>query len=182
MINLEEKTVSREDIFNGRVFDVHRDKILLPDNREAFREVVEHNGGVCIAAVDEENNIYLVEQFRYPLREVTLEVVAGKLEKGEDPLEAAIRELSEEAGLKTASIRQVGILYPSPGYCSEKLYLYLATELQEGEQHLDDGEFLKCIKVPLSTAVEMVVSDQIVDGKTKALVLLVDKLTNGEKI
>lgn len=175
-MNLVEKTIAREDIFSGKVFDIHKDTVVLPDNKQAFREVVEHSGGVCIAAIDEKRNIFLVEQYRYPLQAVTLEVVAGKLEKGEDPLEAAIRELSEETGLKADSIKKIGTFHSSPGFCSEKLHFYLATELSQEEQHLDEGEFLNCTKLPLTKVVDMIINDEITDGKTKALVLMVDKI------
>ena len=175
-MELYEKTLEREDIFSGRVFDIHRDRVVLPDDSRAFREVVEHNGGVCVAAVDNERRVYLVEQYRYPLKTVTLEIVAGKLEKGEEPLAAAKRELSEEAGLEAGEVRLVGTFYSSPGFCSEKLYLFLATDLKEGEQHLDDGEFLRCRRMPLAEAVEMVMSDLIADGKTKTLILLADRI------
>ena len=171
-----EETLSREEIFEGKVFTIHRDSVRLQDETKATREVVEHPGGVCIAAVDSRRFIYLVEQYRYPLGEVTLEVAAGRLEPGEDPLCAAVRELSEETGFSAENIKKVGTFYSSPGFCSEKLHLFLATELIEGEQHLDDGEFLRCVRMPLDEAVKKIMSDEIVDGKTKALVLLADRL------
>ena len=176
-----EKTEKREDIFSGRVFEIHRDEVMLSDGTRAYREVVEHGGGVCIAAVDENENILLVRQYRYPLKKVTVEVPAGKLEKGEDPLDAALRELSEETGYKAGEIVKVGTFLSSPGFCSEKLHFYLATGLTPGKQHLDDGELLNCIRIPLHQAVDMVLSDEIDDGKTKSLVLLADKIINGNR-
>lgn len=171
-----EKTLSREDIYHGRVFDIHRDRVRLSDGSEAGREVVEHSGGVCIAAVDEARNICLVTQFRYPLGEETLEVPAGKLEPGEDPLVAAVRELGEETGYTAENIEKIGTFYSSPGFCSETLHFYLATGLTPGEQHLDEGELLTARKLPLDEAVRMVLCDKIKDGKTKTLVLLADRL------
>lgn len=179
-MKLQETTISREDIFSGRVFNIHKDKVLLPDNSQAYREVVDHSGGVCVAAIDNENNVFLVEQFRYPMKEVTLEVVAGKLEKDEDPYEAALRELSEETGLKAGKLEKVGTFYPSPGFCSEKLHFYHATDLTQEDQHPDEGEFLNCIKMPMEKAVQMILSDEIIDGKTKALILLIDRICKGE--
>lgn len=173
-----EETLSREDIFRGRVFDIHRDVVRLPDGKQSFREVVEHSGGVCIAAVDDERGIYLVEQYRYPFGELTLEVAAGRLEPGEDPLDAAVRELSEETGLTAKDMKKVGVFYSSPGFLSEKLHLYLATGLTAGRQHLDEGEFLRVKRMPLSEAVDKVIFDEIADGKTKTLVLLADRLIN----
>lgn len=171
-----EETLSREDIYEGRVIDIHRDRVRLSDGSEGTREVVEHPGGVCIAAVDEGRNIYLVRQFRYPLGRETLEVPAGKLERGEDPLPAAVRELGEETGLSAERIRPVGTFFSSPGFCSERLFFYLATGLVPGEQHLDEGELLNVEKLPLEQAVSMAMSDEIQDGKTKALILIADKL------
>lgn len=171
-----EETLFREDIFFGRVFKVHRDRVRLSDGSEAEREVVEHSGGVCIAAVDEKRNICLVTQYRYPLKEETLEIPAGKLESGEDPLEAAIRELGEETGYSAKTIKKIGTFCSSPGFCSETLHFYLATDLLEGEQRLDEGELLTAKKLPLDVAVRMVLEDEIKDGKTKALILLADKL------
>ena len=179
-MDLSEETLEREDIFKGKVFDVHRDVVRLPDGKQAFREVVEHSGGVCIAAVDGERNIYLVEQFRYPFREVTLEVAAGRLEAGEEPLAAAVRELSEETGISAKEIKKVGTFYSSPGFLSEKLHLYLAEGITVGRQHLDDGEFLCVRKIPLCEAVDMVFLDEISDGKTKVLILLADRLAAGK--
>ena len=177
-MELNEVTLSREDIFKGRVFEIHKDIVKLPDGTQAYREVVEHTGGVCIAAVDEDNHIFLVEQFRYPIKKITLEVPAGKLEFNEDPLKAAIRELSEETGFSAGNIVKIGSFYPSPGFCSELLHFYLATDLVQGEQHLDEGEFLRCIRMPLKEAVEKVLSDEIDDGKTKALIMLADRIIN----
>lgn len=175
-MDLFEETIGRQDIFKGRVFDIHRDAVRLPDGSMSFREVVEHCGGVCIAAVDNERNIYLVEQYRYPFGEVTLEVAAGRLEKDEDPCAAAARELSEETGITAKDIKKIGTFYSSPGFLNEKLHLYLATELSFGRQHPDEGEFLRMVKLPLEDAVGKVLSDDIVDGKTKTLVLLADRL------
>lgn len=175
-MDFSEKTRSSETVFEGRVFTAKRDTALLPNGRLASREVVVHNGGVCIAAVDDERNIYLVDQFRYPFMKTLTELPAGKLEKGEDPDLAAARELKEETGFTAKSLVRVAESYPSPGYCSEILYLYLATGLTAGEQKLDEDEFLSCYKLPLSEAVRRVMSGEISDGKTQSLVLLADRL------
>lgn len=175
-MDFSEKTRSSETVFEGRVFTAKRDTALLPNGRLASREVVVHNGGVCIAAVDDERNIYLVDQFRYPFMKTLTELPAGKLEKGENPDLAAARELKEETGFSAKSLVRVAESYPSPGYCSEILYLYLATGLTAGEQRLDEDEFLSCYKLPLSEAVRRVLSGEISDGKTQSLVLLADRL------
>ncbi len=175
-MKLSEKTKSVETIFEGKIIRVHKDIAVLQNGREATREVVEHPGGVCIAAVDSNRNIFLVDQFRYPMGEVVTELPAGKLEWGEDPDSAAERELKEETGFTADSIKCLGVTYPSPGFSAEKLYLYLATGLHEGEMNLDEDEFLNCYKTPLSEAVKMVEDNRIKDGKSVSLILLADKL------
>ncbi|MBD5153138.1 MAG: NUDIX hydrolase [Oscillibacter sp.] len=170
-MDLMEKTLSSEKIFDGRIIHVHRDTIRLPDGGEATREVVDHPGGVCILALDDENRALLVSQFRYPYGKVLREVPAGKLEYGEDPTEAAIRELKEETGAVAGDFRSLGELYPSPGYCGEIIRMYLARDLTFGETHLDEDEFLDLERVPFDELVEQVLSGEIKDAKTIAVVL-----------
>lgn len=170
-MELIEKTLSRETIFDGRIIHVHRDSVQLPNGETATREVVDHNGGVCILALDDENRALVVSQFRYPYQEVVREVPAGKLERGEDPREAAIRELKEETGAVAGDFRSLGELYPSPGYCGEIIRMYLARELRFGETHLDEDEFLNLERVPFDELVEQVLSGEIKDAKTIAVVL-----------
>lgn len=170
-MDLIEKTLSSEKIFDGRIIHVHRDTIRLPDGGEATREVVDHPGGVCILALDDENRALLVSQFRYPYGKVLREVPAGKLEYGEDPTEAAIRELKEETGAVAGDFRSLGELYPSPGYCGEIIRMYLARDLTFGETHLDEDEFLDLERVPFDELVEQVLSGEIKDAKTIAVVL-----------
>ena len=170
-MDLMEKTLSSEKIFDGRIIHVHRDTIRLPDGGEATREVVDHPGGVCILALDDENRALLVSQFRYPYGKVLREVPAGKLEYGEDPTKAAIRELKEETGAVAGDFRSLGELYPSPGYCGEIIRMYLARDLTFGETHLDEDEFLDLERVPFDELVEQVLSGEIKDAKTIAVVL-----------
>ena len=140
-MELIETTLSSEKIFDGRILHIRRDTVRLPDGSDATREVVDHPGGVCVLALDDENRALLVSQFRYPYKEVVREVPAGKLEYGEDPREAAIRELAEETGATAGEFRSLGELYPSPGYCGEIIRMYLARDLTFGETHLDKDEF-----------------------------------------
>jgi len=175
-----EKTLSSETIFEGRLIRVRRDTVELADGYRTVREVVDHPGGVVIAAVDEDGFLYTVEQYRYPFGETVLELPAGKLEWGEDPDAAAVRELREETGLTASSMRRVGVTYPSPGYCGEKLYLYLASGLSQGSQDLDEGELLRCSKMPFGQALAMVRANAIRDAKTIALILLADQLIREE--
>lgn len=170
-MELTEKTLSSEKIFDGKILHIRKDTILLPDGHQAFREVVDHPGGVCVLALDEQDRVLLVKQFRYPYMKVLRELPAGKLEYGEDPREAAIRELREETGAAPGKFESLGELYPSPGYCGEIIRMYLARDLQFGETHLDEDEFLTLERVPFDTLVQEVVSGEIRDAKTIAAVL-----------
>lgn len=170
-MDYSEITLSREEIYRGRIITLHRDTVRLPDGTETLREVVEHPGGVTVIPVDEAGNVCCVRQYRYPYGEHVLETPAGKLEKGEDPLDCAVRELGEETGLTAENYVFLGKLYPSPGYCGEILYIYLATGLKPGKQHLDAGEFLDVEKYSLDALTDMVMRNEIVDAKTAVAVL-----------
>ena len=169
--SLLESVLESNVVFRGRVFTAEVLKVRLHDGHESAREIVRHNGGAAILPLDEEGNVYVVRQFRSPFAQVLTEIPAGKLEPGEDPKEAAIRELSEETGLTAQKVESLGIIYPTPGYCAEKLYLYLATGLSAGESHPDEGEELAVKKVPLELLLEMVDRDEIHDAKTVAALL-----------
>ena len=169
--HLAETTLHQETLYEGIVVNVRLDKALLPDGSPCAREVVEHPGGVCVAALTDENELLFVRQFRYPHGEVLLELPAGKLEPGEPPLPAARRELAEETGAAAARWEDLGLFYPTPGYCGETLYLFFATELTFSAPHPDEGEFLQCERIPLKKAVQMVLDNEIPDGKTQAAVL-----------
>ena len=170
-MELTEKTLSSEKIFDGRILHIRRDTVQLPNGAQAFREVVDHPGGVCVLALDGENRALLVSQFRYPYQEVLRELPAGKLEYGEDPREAAVRELREETGAVPGAFSSLGELYPSPGYCGEIIRMYLARDLSFGSTDLDEDEFLNVERVPFDTLVEQVLSGDIRDAKTIAAVL-----------
>ena len=170
-MELTERKLGREDIFRGRIVDVHVDTVELPNGETATREVVDHPGGVCVLALDGQNRALMVSQFRYPYEKVLWEVPAGKLEYGEDPRQAAIRELKEETGAVAGDFRFLGELYPSPGYCGEIIRMYLARGLTFGEAHLDEDEFLNLERVPFDQLVEQVLSGEIRDAKTIAVVL-----------
>lgn len=170
-MQLEEKRLSGETLYEGKIIDLVKDTVLLPNGSQSVREVVVHHGGVCVAALTEENEVFLVSQFRYPNRGVLLEVPAGKLEKGEKPFEAIKRELKEEVGAEAESFYFMGTFNPTPAYCSEIIYLYAATGLTFGEQKLDEDEFLNVEKMPLEDAVKKIMNGEITDGKTQALLL-----------
>ncbi|MBR3714452.1 MAG: NUDIX hydrolase [Clostridia bacterium] len=175
-MELTEKTLHSETIFEGKVITVKKLSVRLPDGKEGYREIVEHNGGVCIAPLTEDNKLIFVRQFRAPYQEETLEIPAGKLEKGEDHSEAWKRELKEETGCTARKYEYLGITYPTPGYCGEKLYLYLAKELTKSSQDLDDDEFLNVEEIEIEKALEMVMSGEIKDSKTQIAVLKVARI------
>lgn len=170
-MELEEKKLSSEEIFNGVAIHLFRDEILLPNGNKGVREVVRHPGAVCVIPVTEKGEIIFVNQFRYALNRVTLEVPAGKLEKGEDPTEAALRELSEETGITAERIESIGALHTSPALIDEIIYMYIATGLSQGEQHLDEDEFVNAVKIPFEKAIDMVMNGEITDAKTQLIIL-----------
>jgi len=172
-MDFTEKPVKQEYIFKGKIINLRVDDARLPDGSIAKREVVEHPGGVCVAALTDEEELLFVEQFRYPYGEVVLELPAGKLEFGEDPFEAGKRELSEETGAEALEYRDLGKLYPTPGYCGEIIHMYMAKNLTFRQQHLDADEFLAVRRIPLPEAVKMVLNNEIRDSKTQVGILKV---------
>lgn len=171
LVNLLEKTVEQNTIFEGRVIHVRVDQAELPNGKIASREVVEHPGGVTVAALTEKDELLFVRQFRYPFGKLLLELPAGKLERGEDPLEAGRRELLEETGMAAGRFEPIGKMYPTPGYCSEIIYLYAASELTYRGQKLDEDEFLEVERIPLREAVRQVLAGEISDAKTQIGIL-----------
>lgn len=167
---LIEKTISEETIYEGKVFTCKHKKVLLPDGSEGARDIVIHNGGACILAIDDENNAYMVRQFRSPFEQTVFEVPAGKLEKGEDPYVCAKRELREETGFEASEIIELGRAYASPGYTSEIIYLYAARGLKFVGTHLDEDEYLCVEKVPFDDLIKAVDDGTIVDGKSIACI------------
>ena len=181
-MDLTEKQISFDYKFKGKIVNLRVDDALLPNGTTAKREIVEHNGGVCVAPLDKDYNLYFVKQFRYPYMEVVTELPAGKLEKGEDPFEAGKRELKEETGATAGNYIDLGKLYPTPGYCGEIIHMYLATDLEFGEQNPDEDEFLEVYKSPLEKAVEMVMNGEIRDSKTQTMVLKIHFMKQEGKI
>ncbi len=162
----EEKTVSSEKVFEGRIIKVKVDKVEMPDGSTSTRELVEHPGGVGIVAVTDNDEIILVKQYRKPLDKVIYEIPAGKLDPGEHHRTCGIRELEEETGLSAKVFDYMGFIYPSPGFTDEVTHVYLAKELTQGETHPDDDEFLDVEKVPFERALKMVIDGEINDAKS----------------
>ncbi len=164
-IDLIEKQTKENSVFKGRIVNLYVDDVELFDGSVSKREYVAHPGGASILAV-EGDDVYLIRQFRYPYREVIWEIPAGKLEKDEEPIVTAGRELEEEIGFTAGKIEPFGLIYPTPGYTNENLYVFLATDLEKTAEHRDEGEFLNVVKMPIKKAYEMVLSGEIHDGKT----------------
>ena len=170
-MELTEKTSDSREIFKGRIIRVRLDTVRLPNGKEGIREVVEHPGGVAILAIDSEERVLLVRQYRYPFERVMTEVPAGKREPGEPPFITAQRELQEEVGATADTWTELGTLIPSPGCYGETLYLYMAQDLHFGATHPDEDEFLEPLRVPLDEAVRQCMDGTLTDAKTVAAVL-----------
>lgn len=162
----EEKTVSSEKIFDGRIIKVRVDKVKMPDGGIAERELVGHPGGVGIVAITDNDEVILVKQYRKPIESAIYEIPAGKLDKGEHHRVCGIRELEEETGLSAESFEYMGFIYPSPGFTDEVTHVYLAKGLKQGETHPDDDEFLDVERVPFDRALDMVLNGEINDAKS----------------
>jgi len=169
--NLEEKTLSRKDIFKGRIIDVHVDEVELPNGNRSFREVVDHVDGVAVLALDADNNVIMVTQYRYVFGRTLLEIPAGKLDAGEEPAAGALRELREEVGVEPGDFRFLGSFIAAPGCYGEILHLYLARDLKDVGQQLDPDEFLNVSRIPFDEMVRRCMSGEIQDAKTIIAVL-----------
>ena len=168
-----EKPLSKTTVYKGRVVRLNVDKVQLENGRTSQREVIHHPGGACVVALDEQERVYLVRQFRYPFGEELWELPAGKLEPGENPLLAAQRELGEECGLSAQRYFDLGPIYPTVGYCDEVIYTWLATGLSPCQLEPDEDEFLTVEAIEFEKAVSLVLSGKIRDSKTVAGLLKV---------
>lgn len=168
----DEKTISSQRIFSGKLLKVRVDQVVLPDGKESSREIVEHPGAAAVVALDENDNVYLVRQYRKPVEKDLLEIPAGTRDNGEDPLDCIQRELSEEVGFRAGKLTQLAVLCTTPGFCTEVIHIFLATELSPHRGEQDSDEFLTVEKYPFVEAVKMVHQGQITDAKTVAGLLL----------
>lgn len=161
-------TLERQAIFEGKVLQLYLDKVRLPNGMEAEREVVMHRGAVAMVALDEDDGVFLVRQYRHAPAADLVEIPAGKLAEGEDPGQCARRELMEEIGYDADDWIRLASFYTSPGFSDEMLHLYLARKLRPAEAEADEDEFLEIIHVPLVEAISMVSRGEIEDAKTVA--------------
>lgn len=169
-----EKQISSTQVFDGKVLDVRKDDIILPDGKPAFREYCKHIGAVCVLPLTENNEVVCVRQYRYAHSRVTLEIPAGKLDsQSEDFIEATLRELREETGTVCESLEYIGDIIPSPAILTEVIRMYLARGLSFGETDFDDDEFIDIVKIPIEKMIEMIMNGEIRDAKTQTAVLKV---------
>ncbi|MBQ7907871.1 MAG: NUDIX hydrolase [Clostridia bacterium] len=180
-MELFEKKLSSKQIFDGKIVKLFVDTVQLPNGNEATREIVRHPGAVCVVPVTDDGQVIMVRQFRYPFEQVLLEIPAGKLEPGEDPLEAVKRELEEESGAVAGKIQHIGELYTTVAIFDEKIQIYLATDLTFKDSHPDEDEFVEVTKIPLDTLVTMIMNGEIKDAKTQIAILKADKILGGKK-
>ena len=182
-MDLTEKKVGGKVIYDGYVVHLHLDDILLPDGKDAKREVIRHSGAVCIAPITKDKELIFVRQFRYAVGKELLELPAGRIDKNEDPQVTGIRELREETGFIADKVNYVGRLYPTPGYSDEVIWLYACTiDPKKGETDFDEGEFVETVTIPLDKAVEMVMNDELFDSKTQILLLRLNEAIRSGKI
>ena len=174
---LSEKRLESEEIFNGRILHVVRDRVELPNGHRSVREKIVHVGAVCVVPVTADGQVYVERQYRYPLGRVITEIPAGKLDSDEeDILEAAKRELKEETGLTAGKWTRLGLFFPAAAYTDEVITMFLAEDLRQEKQELDEDEFLDVRKVPLTQLVEDIMAGKVPDAKTQAAVLRAARL------
>lgn len=172
MDSLFEKQLNSTNVYKGRLLDVYSDEIVLPNGHKSKREYIKHVSAACVVPVDDEGNVIIEKQFRYPFSKVLTEIPAGKLDsKAEPHFDAALRELKEETGYSAEKMIYLGEFYPTCAYSDEIIHMYLATGLKKGEQKLDDDEFVGVEKMPLEELVAEIMKGNIPDGKTQTAIL-----------
>jgi len=175
--HLHEEQLDSTQVFKGRLLDVRRDRVSLPDGSEGVREYVVHPGAVVVIAVQDDARLLFERQYRYPLRRAFLELPAGKIDPGEDILATAIRELLEETGYSAAEWRHLGVMHPCIGYSDERIEIFLARGLtRESAPQLDHGEFLDVLSLSLEEALAAVRSGEITDAKTITALFWAEKV------
>lgn len=173
---IEEKTISSERIYEGKILNLRKDKVTIRDEKTSYREVIEHNGGVVIAAITDDGKIPVVKQYRKAAEKAILEIPAGKLEGDEDHKEAALRELKEETGYSASKIEYINSFYSSIGYSEEVLHLFIARDLTAGETDFDEGESIDIYEYTVDELMNMVMDRTIEDAKTIIAVFMLKQL------
>ncbi|MSQ15855.1 MAG: NUDIX hydrolase [Dehalococcoidia bacterium] len=175
-----ESTISSQYIYQGRILSLRLDTVQLSNGLTSQREIVEHGGAVVVAPIDGDGNVIMVRQYRKAVEKVLLELPAGGLNAGEDPQVAAARELKEETGYTVGTLRRLGGFYLAPGYSSEYIHLFLATDLTKGQAHPEEDEELEVISIPLSTIPGLLAAADIEDAKSIAGLLQVMALSRSD--
>ncbi len=179
-IDLTETTVTTETVFEGVLLHVRRDTARLPDGKHATREYIIHPGAVAMVALLDSGEIVLERQFRYPARREFIEIPAGKIDAGEDPLDTGRRELLEETGYVARDWTHLTTIHPGIGYTNERILIYMARGLTLGRARLDAGEFLEVFSVPVPTAIDWVREGRISDVKSVIGILWLEKVLRGD--
>lgn len=173
--------MKRDYIYKGRVLDLSLSRFKMADEREAEIEVVHHNGGAGALPLFDDGTVALVRQWRYPLGRCSLEIAAGRTEKGHTPEETALRELEEELGYRAKRLQKLAEFYVAPGYCEERLFVYLATELEPSAQNLDDDEEIEIVRMSFDEALARVHSGEVDDAKSIITILLASNIVGVKK-
>ena len=179
-MKLTEEIINSKTLYEGKIINLKVNEVKLENGATATREIVEHPGGVCVFGIDENKNVLMVKQFRAPFERVLLEAPAGKLDKGEDPLACGKREFLEETGYIAKKMTYLGEFYPSVGFLTEKIHIYIGEELEKRTQNLDEDEFLNVFKYPLPQLIQMVLNNKIKDAKTVIGLLMLNNYMKGD--
>ncbi|MDK8275991.1 MAG: NUDIX hydrolase [Peptoniphilus duerdenii] len=174
-----ERTIKSEKVYSGKILSVKLSTVELPDQKYSKREIVLHDNAVAVVAI-QDDKILLVKQYRISVDKIIYEVPAGMIEHDENPKDAALRELEEETGYRAKNIEYLTEFYSTPGFCTEKLSIFYAKDLEFVGQNLDEGENLEVVEMPLEEAMSMIESGEIMDGKTISSILFYDKFSRGK--
>jgi ADP-ribose pyrophosphatase len=179
---MKERMLGTENIYQGRRINLHVDRVVLPNGRETTREIADYPNSVGIVALDKDDNVLLVRQYRHAVGKTLLEIPAGGMEAGESPRESALRELEEESGYTAERIEQIGGVYAAPGYSTEFLHIFLATDLKPGPSRNDEDEYIEVAPVPMVRVPNLISSGELCDGKSiiGLLTLLVHRGGHGK--
>ncbi|ERT63420.1 NUDIX hydrolase [Peptoniphilus sp. BV3AC2] len=174
-----ERTIKSEKVYSGKILSVKLSTVELPDQKYSKREIVLHDNAVAVVSIHDDK-ILLVKQYRISVDKIIYEVPAGMIEHDENPKDAALRELEEETGYRAKNIEYLTEFYSTPGFCTEKLSIFYAKDLEFVGQNLDEGENLEVVEMPLEEAMSMIESGEIMDGKTISSILFYDKFSRGK--
>ena len=180
MEHLTEKTISSEPVFRGRLLDVRRDEVQLPDGTTTVREYIRHPGAAVMVPLLENGDLLFLRQYRYAVGEVMVELPAGKLDPGEDPLDTARRELAEETGYTCERLVRLGLIHPCIGYSDERIAVYLATGLKPAKAEGESDEFLEPFELSLEEALTWIEQGRITDVKTIIALYWTERYLAGE--